>query len=231
MFWTVVRCNLRDPKRADEFNRWYDEQHAPRYIGQPGFRRGWRLEKLDHAAQRGDPGQRYLAICETESVAAFNAAVDRDFATRGHPWEEWETRVQDWQRTYYRKLFSFGMTTPPDAGAGGFWTIVRVDLDGVDNAGEQSFNSWYDDRHVPEVCRFPGFRRAWRLRVEPDSDEVGPRGQRCVAVYETDDPDYLPTARRGATPWDGIWTNQIRNWEIGFYRKLYDYEAVTRRAD
>jgi hypothetical protein len=25
-------------------------------------------------------------------------------------------------------------------------------------------------------------------------------------------------------PWDGIWGDHIRNWEMGFYRKLYDHE-------
>jgi hypothetical protein len=179
--------------------------------------------KLDRAGQRGDPGQRYLAIYETESVAAFNAALDRDFA-ESHPWEEWEARITDWQRTYYRELFSFGPAAAPAPGAGGFWTIVRIDLEGVDDAREQEFNSWYESRHIPEVCGFPGFRRAWRLRLEPDVGDLGPRGQKYVAVYETDDADYLINARRGAVPWDGIWADRIRNWEIAIYRKLYDYE-------
>jgi hypothetical protein len=227
MIWAVIRCNLRDPARADKFNHWYNGQHAPRYIRQPGFRRGWRLEKLDHPAQRGDPGQRYLAIYETESAAAFNAALDRDLV-ESHPWEEWENRIKDWQRTYYRDLLSFGQVSPPEQGRGGFWTMVRVDLDEADPAQEQAFNDWYDTRHVPEVCAFPGFRRAWRLRLEPDPNDLGPRGQKYLAVYETDIADYLPTARRGATPWDGIWADRIRNWEIGFYRKLYDYEGLEK---
>jgi hypothetical protein len=223
MFWAVIRCNLRDPRAADEFNRWYNGQHAPRYIRQPGFCRGWRLEKLDHSAQRGDPGQRYLAVYEIESVADFNAALDRDLA-ESHPWEQWETRIQDWGRTYYRNLTSFGDRLPPETGKGGYWTIVRVDLDGVDAAEEQAFSAWYDTRHVPEISAFPGFCRAWRLKLEPDDGDLGPRGQRYAAIYETDNADYLPTVRRGAVPWDGIWAKHIRNWEIGFYRKLYDYE-------
>jgi hypothetical protein len=224
MFWAVIRCNLRDPGAAAEFNRWYDGRHLPRYVRQPGFRRGWRLEKLDHPAERGDPGQRYLAIYEMESVAAFNAALERDHL-HGHPWEGWESRITDWQRTYYRELLSFGASAPAGAGLGRFWTIVRVDFAGSDLAQEEAFNLWYDTHHIPEICAFPGFRRAWRLKLEPHCAELGPRRQKYAAVYETDDVDYLPTVRRGAIPWDGIWTDQIRNWEIGFYRKLYDSEA------
>lgn len=225
MFWAVVKCNLCDPNAAPEFNDWYNRQHAPRYIAQPGFRRGWRLERFDQAGQRGEPGQRYLAVYEIESIAAFNAVLERDLA-KSHPWEEWETRIKDWQRTYYSNLLSFGASQPMRGDKGRFWTIVRVDLGGVGENEEQAFNTWYDTRHVPEVCGFAGFRRAWRLKLEPDASDLGPRGQKYMAVYETDHPDYLPTVRRGAVPWDGIWGDYIRNWEIGFYRKLYDYDAI-----
>lgn len=228
MFWAIIRCNLRDPATADAFNRWYNLEHAPRYIRQPGFVRGWRLERLDRPEQRGDPGQRYLAVYETKTIAAFNDALERDRA-ESHPWEEWETRIQDWQRTYYRSLFAYGDASPPPGDRGGFWTIVRVDVSGLDAGREAEFNHWYDTRHVPEVCSFPGFRRAWRLKLEPDAGDLGARGQRYVAVYETDAADYLPMARRGAVPWDGVWSDHIRNWEIGFYRKLYDYEAQEKR--
>jgi hypothetical protein len=68
-----------------------------------------------------------------------------------HPWEEWETRIKDWQRTYYRKLFSFGGSQPVRGGTGLFWTIVRVDLEGVAESGEQAFNAWHDTRHIPDV--------------------------------------------------------------------------------
>jgi len=223
MFWTFIRCNLRDPNESDLFNRWYNDEHAPRYIRQPGFRRGWRLERLDHPAQRGNPRQRYLAIYETDTVSAFNAALARDLE-ESHPWEEWETRIVDWQRTYYRGVFSYGYKTPPVGELGGFWTIVRVDFEAEDSRAEAAFNEWYNTKHVPEVCSFPGFRRSWRLELEPDAGDLGPRGQKYVAIYESDDPNYLPNARSGATPWDGLWADRVRNWEIVFYRKLYDHE-------
>jgi|HubBroStandDraft_6_1064221.scaffolds.fasta_scaffold426623_2 hypothetical protein len=228
MYWAVIRCNLRDPGTASEFNRWYNVHHLPRYVRQPGFRRGWRLERLDHPAQRGNPGQRYLAVYEIESVAAFNAALDRDFVDE-HPWEDWEMRIKDWQRTYYREVLSFAASAPAETGLGKFWTIVRIDVGDMDSAREQAFNAWYDTRHIPEVCAFRGFRRAWRLKLEPEAGDLGPRGQKYAAIYETDSADYLPTVRRGAIAWDGVWADQICNWEIGFYRKLYDHEAAQGR--
>ena len=84
-----------------------------------------------------------------------------------------------------------------------FWTIVRVDLKGLAEKQEEEFNAWYDTRHIPDVCGFAGFRRAWRLKVEPDAGDLGP--QKYMAVYETDNPEYLPTVRKGTVPWGGIW--------------------------
>jgi hypothetical protein len=223
MFW------VRDASAVLEFNEWYNGQHAPRYIAQAGFRRGWRLERFDQAGQRGELGQRFVAIYEIDSIAAFNAALERDLA-ESHPWEKWKARIKDWQRTYYRNILSFGEAQPERGDKGRFWTIVRVDLEGLTENEEQAFNTWYDSRHVPEVCSFAGFRRAWRLKLEPDVGDLGPRGQKYMAVYETDDPEYLPIVRRGTVPWDGIWGEHIRNWDIGFYRKLYDYEMARERA-
>jgi hypothetical protein len=91
MFWAVIKCNLCDQSAAQEFNESYNRHHAPRYIAHPSFRHGGRLERFDQTGQPGDPGQRYLAIYEIDSVGAFNAALDRDLAA-SHQWEEWETR-------------------------------------------------------------------------------------------------------------------------------------------
>lgn len=224
--WAFIRCDLIDPAEAATFNRWYNDEHAPRYVRQPGFRRAWRLERLDLPEQRGTPHQRYLAVYETETVADFNDVLRRD-AEDSHPWEGWESRITGWQRTYYGVIARYGADRPADGG-GSHWTIVRVDFEEAGAGDEADFNRWYDETHLPEVCAFPGFRRAWRLRLEPDGNDLGPRGQRYVAVYETDAADYLPVARRGTVPWDGKWAGSIRNWEAMFYRKLFDSEAQAR---
>ncbi|MEQ8349154.1 MAG: DUF4286 family protein [Sneathiellaceae bacterium] len=224
MFWAVIKCNLVDPETADAFNAWYNASHAPRYIRQPAFRRGWRLERLDHAAQRGDPGQRYQAIYEVDAVADFNAALDRDHA-ESHPWEDWETRIRDWQRTYYRLLGARGGPRPPAAGQGGFWSVERVDLQGLDAAGEAEFNRWSDARHLPALAAAPGVRRAWRLKLEPDANDLGPRGQAWLTICEADAADSLAVARDGAPLHDGLWAGHVRALEIGICRKLYDHES------
>ena len=117
---------------------------------QPGFRHGWRLERLDHPSQHGDPGQRYQAIYEVDAVADFDAALDRGHA-ESHPWEDREMRICDWQRTYHRLLSADGGLQPQADGQGGFWRIERFDLQGLDAAGEARFDRWCEERHLPQA--------------------------------------------------------------------------------
>jgi hypothetical protein len=52
---------------------------------------------------------------------------------------------------------------------------------------EQEFNTWYDQQHIADVLRVPGFVAARRFELaQPESDLPG----RYLALYEieTDDP-------------------------------------------
>jgi hypothetical protein len=223
MFWAVIKCDLLDRSDEAAFNQWYNGEHAPRYIAQPGFTRGWRLSKHDLVTGRDAADQRFQAIYEVANIAAFNAALDRDFRD-GHPWEAWEAKITNWNRTYYEVLLNWNDTVGAAPPSKLFWTTVRIDFDARSPAEEDDFNAWYSNKHVPEVMRGPGACCAWRLKLAPDANDLGPRGQTYLAVYETDDPDYLRKIRSGAVPWDGNWAERIRNWQIGVYEKIFDHQ-------
>lgn len=219
MFWAVIKANLKDPCYVDAFHEWYNKHHMPLYVGQPGFRRGWRLQRVDRPGQKGAPQQEFLAIYEVATVQAFNDALKRAETMGEHPWEEWEERIVDWQRTYCRLLLQKDDREREETNpVGRFWSVVRVDFEPSDDDREAEFNRWYNETHIPEVCSGEGFFRAWRLVVEPDDNDLGPREQKYWAVYETETPDYVPQIREGKTPWDGVWTEHIRNWELMMYR-------------
>jgi hypothetical protein len=222
MYWSVVKANLKDMSYEDEFNHWYNSTHVPVYVSRPGFRRAWRLRRIDSEGQRGEKGQTFMAIYEIVSIEFFANALKKALETFDHPWEGWENRIIDWQRTYYRVRLNHQDRQRDDTNvAGRFWTIVKADFEDNRPGKEEEFNRWYDKVHVPEVCSFPGFRRAWRLEAFPHDSQLGPTGHKYWAVYETDAIDYLPKVRKGKTPWDGIWNESIRNWTIMFYKVLY----------
>ena len=80
---------------------------------------------------------------------------------------------------------------------------------------------------MPEICAYPGIHRAWRLEVEPDDNDLGPRRHRYWGVYQVDRPEDFAAARddrarHGIEPWDGIWLPHLTNFEITFHELLYE---------
>jgi hypothetical protein len=65
---------------------------------------------------------------------------------------------------------------------------------------EAEYNSWYNDQHIPDVLRVPGFTGAERYKLPPTAAEP----IRYVALYQmnTTDPDaaLAELTRRAGTP-------------------------------
>jgi len=61
-----------------------------------------------------------------------------------------------------------------------YMMLVTVDIP-VER--EAAWNAWYNDEHVPDVLRCPGFRQVRRFR------SVQGTGTRYVTVYDVDNPE------------------------------------------
>jgi hypothetical protein len=225
LFWSVVKANVTEAGREHEepLNEWWSYEHVPEFVARPGFRRAWRLRTIDHASQRGDPGQKYLAVYEVESIQAFSDSL----AASQPPWGPWQDFVDDWlvdwSRTHYRVLHSHDQ----DDAEGSYWAIVRASLDFTGQDHEREFDEWYTHKHVPEICGQPGIHRAWRLQVEPHWDVVDPAPHRFWGVYQVDAPESFAAARErrtasGIEPWDGIWLPYLRDWRISYHELMYE---------
>jgi hypothetical protein len=234
VYWTVVKANLSDGRLDAEFNDWYNRVHVPNFVAMPGFTRAWRVRRLMHSEQRGDPGQEFLAIYETETIDAFLAALHKTELKSGHSWEGWERHLTDWQRSYHRVLGAWRDEAEVQDSVGRYWSIVRVDyLSQLAQAGfaERDFNAWYSDVHVPEVIGNRGFGRAWRLETVPHEEQLGDPRQKYWAVYETERVDDLVVARRDTTAWDGVWAPGIANWSQHYHEVLYEHRHEHRRGE
>ena len=68
---------------------------------------------------------------------------------------------------------------------------------------EAEYDDWYQNVHLPQVCRIPGIRSAQRFRLV-DTGDAKSEGPRNVAVYQLDgDPqqvfqEMIGQARSGA---------------------------------
>lgn len=215
----------------EAFSDWWSKEHVPEYTARPGFFSGKRLRATSEPGQQSSPEHKYLAVYEVDAVRSFNEAL-----AAGPPWGPWHAdinrNVRDWERTYYRVLSQHEV----DSGPGRYWSIVKLDFVDPSPSREAEFNAWYTNIHIPEVCYHQGFHRAWRLEVEADSNDLGPRRERYWAVYEVDSPDDLPTARkrrveRGIKPWNGIWTTELQNIHIAHYELIssVDHASALRK--
>jgi hypothetical protein len=84
------QVQLMRSERGPGIQRMVQSPPCPSLHCSTEFSGGWPLKRFDQTGQCGDPGQRYLAIYEFDSVGAFNAALQGTFAA-SHPCEEWET--------------------------------------------------------------------------------------------------------------------------------------------
>lgn len=220
-FWAIIKANMTPAgrPREEEFSDWYSAEHVPEWVAKDGFSWGVRLRRTAVDGQIGEAEHKYLAVYGIDRVASFNVAL-----AEGPPWGPWDKDIDrlvcDWERTYYRVIYE---QDPGPAEVGSYWALMKINL--APDADEAGFNSWYSEVHIPEITAHPGFHRAWRLQVEPDDNDLGPRRQEYWAVYEMDRPEALVEARqsrqdRGIPAWDGVWADDVRDVQLAFYEVI-----------
>lgn len=219
--FAIVRANVTSQSQVTttDFVEWWATEHQPEFLAMPGFRRAWLGALVDTALALGEQGQRYMATYEVDDISDFNAAL-----AAGPPWGEWQQYVDDWLTDWTRTYRTIGSQRDNDADHGRYWAVVASEF-ALSEQLLPEFRAWYDDIHLPELLNNPGFHRAWRLELEPDVGDLGPRGNRFWAIYEVDDPAQFVAARQkrtdaGIEPWDGIWTPFLTDWSISFFEVI-----------
>jgi hypothetical protein len=87
----IVQVEI-DPVDAEEFNRWYDEEHLPQKLGEPGFISARRFKAHDDE-------NKYLVVYELEGPdAALSPAYMKQQPTEWSKsvmarWKKWDRGV------------------------------------------------------------------------------------------------------------------------------------------
>lgn len=142
------------PGREDDFNRWYDTQHAPDVVSIPGFVSAQRYVRNDRQMRPDAPdGPRYLVVYEivTRDLTGVYAEVNRRAA-------DGRTRMSDaiartgGMNVTYRATESRKWDLPVRAGS--YLHIVMANP----KPGEADrLNRWYVDHHALDMAALPGF--------------------------------------------------------------------------
>jgi len=92
------------------------------------------------------------------------------------------------------------------------WLLV-AHVDHVDPEVEDDWNRWYDEVHVPDMLRCPGWRSADRYVY--DGDE----GRRYISVYDVSGPEALQSDEFEAARGWGPFTGRVQH-VTRLYRKV-----------
>lgn len=180
--------------QADEFHDWYDLEHIPEREAVPGF----------GACERwiGDEKPAYsVATYDLDTVDVLRGDAYKSIG--GANLSVWSKRVT----AKCQRLLRFEGTqiTPGDAaapaGAGG----LLLNAMNVAPEGEDDFNAWYDEEHLPALTAVPGTLAARRYK----SDAEGGGVRRYVAIYHLESPD-VTRSDAWKTAVDTPWSARVR---------------------
>ena len=182
--WVSIHETNCDPIREAQYNEWCDGIHIPDVLTTPGFVRARRFQGKEFRDGRG----KYMTLCEIETDDIEKTMEDRE-QRRSHENElgRGSASRPDFEFPVWRDVLwsQISVLTAPrnSTGKSGKW-LNFVELN-CDPAREDEFREWYDDTHLPDVLRTPGFVSATRYRIKEFRNGRG----KYLAIYgiETDD--------------------------------------------
>ena len=135
----MVECSFTDPKREDDWNRFYSGHKLDQMLAVPGFRTSQRFRAVDGARCP------YLAIHTVESLAVFQGPSYK--SRGGGNFGEWQPYITDWRRSFFSGIDvapeialdeRIAVTDlPADEGRGASLPFVWLKAAGLDSAAPQ----------------------------------------------------------------------------------------------
>jgi predicted Fe-Mo cluster-binding NifX family protein len=182
----AVETLCADPSQENEFNDWYNNTHLPEALSCPGFLAARRYVIKEPHFGRG----KYLAIYEIETDD-----IDKTMTTRVRHLEQEEKRgrsasvaipnllVLVWQDVLFKQIHELTKNGPFKMGN---W-IDTVELLPTDPSQEKKLNDVYNNIHLADALKTPGFLGARRYVAERPCQGRG----KYLTMYqiETDDID------------------------------------------
>jgi hypothetical protein len=194
--------------REDEYNKWYDQQHAPDVVAVPGFVSAQRFIYSDvQLREVALKKPRYLVLYKivTSDLPAVIAEVKRRLRSG-------QTRIstsldpksgQMYMYRAFRPEVPGVKGQPADAKPGPMQTYFQVVFGDAVAGKDDEFNTWYDNDHAPNMVAAPGFVFAQRaiindVQMEPITDP-----SRYLALFQivtTDLPAVFRYKNPGSVP-------------------------------
>jgi hypothetical protein len=187
----------------DEYNKWYNQQHAQDVVSIPGFVSAQRFVKNDLPLYRMVDLQvpKYLIIYKivTDKVDAVFDEVYRRLKTGEtvlSPTYDQKTSVSYVYKPFRPEIKGVG-GEPEGAKPGPKQTYYQVVFTAMVDGKEAEFNTFYDQHHAPELAAIPGFVGAQRMILARPSTASIP-ATKYLALFKVETSD-LAAVKQAAT--------------------------------
>jgi hypothetical protein len=189
----------------DEYNKWYNEQHAPDVVAVPGFVTAQRFVKNDLPLYRMVDLQvpKYLVVYKisTDDVNAVFAEVARRLQTREtviSPTFDSKTSVSYVYRPVRPEIKGVG-GEPAGARPGPKQLYFQIVFTEMVAGKEDEFNAFYDNHHAPELAAIPGFVSAQRMILARPSNGSIP-ASKYLALFRVETSDIAAVKQAATRP-------------------------------
>jgi len=187
----------------DEYNKWYNEQHAQDVVSIPGFVTAQRFVKNDLPLYRMVDLQvpKYLIVYKivTDKVEAVFDEVSRRLKTGEtvmSPTFDQKTSVSYVYKPFRPEITGVG-GEPDGAKPGPKQLYYQVVFTAMVEGKEREFNLFYDQHHAPELAAIPGFVSAQRMILARPTTASIP-ATKYLALFKVETSD-LAAVKQAAT--------------------------------
>lgn len=189
----------------DEYNKWYDQQHAPDVVAVPGFVTAQRFVKNELPLYRMVDLQvpKYLVVYKivTADIEAVFTEVNRRLETREtviSPTFDRTTSVSYVYQTFRPEIKGAG-GEPDGARPGQKQLYIQVVFTAMVDGKEDEFNLFYDKHHAPELAAIPGFVSAQRMILARPSTASIP-ATKYLALFKVETSDLAAVKKVAGGP-------------------------------
>jgi len=202
----MLELNCIHASRERELLDWFENTHLPDILKTPGYLSG----KLYRIKEFRDGRGQFLTMYEIEidDIARAIALRQKSYVKGKEQGRYSDLFIVIWRDVLW-KLVNERVLHKEVENKGERW-VNLVETNCIDALREKEFNDWYDNIHLVDVLKTPGFQAAYRYELK---EFVGGRGK-YLTVYqiETDDIDKTMALRR---------ERRLREREQGRYTNLF----------
>jgi len=200
-----------DHVTTEEFNNWYDNDHAPARLTVPGFSSALRYKATDALKPT------WLAFYDMESTSVASSDAYKALGASASPEERSIiSRLVMLNRRIYQHITTRSEPAHASSIPGKYLLLAAMV---VPPELEADFNKWYEEEHLADLSKVPGWLRSRRFKLVSHVELAGKANPvaaqptpNYIAMYDWMHDGYMDAPEFKAclaTPWSSKIANSV----------------------